>query len=204
MCSPGGLVVSWVSWLFDWASVSLAAEWSKASRWSPELILVCYDERWVSFGSRDREQGHRIRSGVTGSSGKPDQEWCHRIRWRETGSRVLPETIMVRVSIFRIVWAMPPSLTEHYTGTRTLSNTQTLTYLIMYNIYLMVIITEIHRCRLAKEKQEIWITICDLVMHFLMQPIYLNKMFVENSQLLLIIGKQILSQCFNPLARKRV
>ena len=40
-----------------------------------------------------------------------------------------------------------------------------------------------------------------ILMHIFMQPMYLNKMFVESSQLLLIIGKKILSQCLNPLRK---
>ena len=38
-------------------------------------------------------------------------------------------------------------------------------------------------------------------MHIFMQPMYLNKMFVESSQLLLIIGKKILSQYLIPLRK---
>ena len=38
-------------------------------------------------------------------------------------------------------------------------------------------------------------------MRILMQPIYSNKCLWKNSQLLLIIGKKILSQYFNPLSK---
>ena len=99
---------------------------------------------YPALPSRFKSLLNAIGSRVSGSGVmSPDQEW-NRIKSAARNKNGLSIDLSYDAT----------SSTEYHTGTRILSNTQTLTYLIMYNIYLIIIITEIYCWPLAKEKQK--------------------------------------------------